>query len=73
MRTERRSVCRFPISRELSVPIAILWGAEDRILPAAQAQRLRAGFDVRILEGAGHMLPFEALAEIIALIEALPG
>jgi pimeloyl-ACP methyl ester carboxylesterase len=57
----------------LSVPIAILWGAEDRILPAAQAQRLRAGFDVRILEGAGHMLPFEALAEIIALIEALPG
>ncbi len=57
----------------LSVPIAVLWGAEDRILPPEQARRLPAGFDVRILEGAGHMLPFETPSEIVALIEALPG
>ena len=43
----------------LDVPVLVVWGAEDRIVPAAHADAA-AGAAVEIVEGAGHMVQMEA-------------
>lgn len=43
-------------------PTHILWGEEDRIIPAAYARRLQqliTGASVALVPGAGHMMPVE--------------
>jgi pyruvate dehydrogenase E2 component (dihydrolipoamide acetyltransferase) len=52
----------------LGMPIRVLWGAQDRVLPAVQARRLTERFAVRIFDGVGHMLPYEIPAEVAALV-----
>ncbi|MBN9250374.1 MAG: alpha/beta fold hydrolase [Mesorhizobium sp.] len=54
----------------LAMPVSVLWGDADPVLPVSQAQGLPASFKVRILPGAGHMLMGEAPAEVAALIHA---
>jgi pyruvate dehydrogenase E2 component (dihydrolipoamide acetyltransferase) len=54
----------------LAMPVSVLWGDADPVLPVSQAQGLPASFRVRILPGAGHMLMGEAPAEVAALIHA---
>lgn len=53
----------------LSMPKQVVWGEEDRVLPAQQARELPAGIPVRTFEGVGHMLPQEIPAEIALLVE----
>jgi pimeloyl-ACP methyl ester carboxylesterase len=48
---------------ELSdIPMLVLWGNEDRVICAADAERLRdhASAEVHVARGTGHMLPLEA-------------
>ena len=52
------------------VPVTLVWGREDRIIPAAHAARSPAGAKVQVLEGAGHMVMMEKAAEVNALIVA---
>jgi pimeloyl-ACP methyl ester carboxylesterase len=52
----------------LAMPIKVLWGTQDRVLPAVQARRLSKRFACRIFEGVGHMLPYEIPHEVTALI-----
>jgi pimeloyl-ACP methyl ester carboxylesterase len=57
----------------LQVPTLVLWGARDRVIPAAVGRRFalavpRVGFVV--IPGAGHALPEEAPAEATRLLLA---
>ena len=53
----------------LDLPVMVIWGAQDRIIPASQAEGLEAlGATVRILAGAGHIPHMEAAADVNAAI-----
>ncbi len=56
---------------ELAVPVQIIWGREDRILPARQAEGLPAEVPVTILEACGHLAHMEKAAECNARIAAM--
>ena len=49
---------------ELSMPIQVIWGSEDRILPASHAEGLPANAKAQIISGSGHMVQMEAAAEV---------
>jgi len=51
-----------------AVPVTVVWGREDRIIPAAQAESV-AGAERRVVDGAGHMPHMERPAEVQAAIE----
>lgn len=53
----------------LSLPIQIIWGAADAIIPAAHAQALPAA-KVEIVDGIGHMGMLEAASRVNELIRA---
>ena len=55
----------------LAVPVLVVWGAEDRIVPASHAEAAAAaGAAVEIVEGAGHMVQMEAAPRVNALLAA---
>ena len=54
---------------ELSVPVQVIWGREDRILPVAHCQGLPDGIKVSVFDGAGHMIHMEKAAEVNELVE----
>ena len=56
---------------EIAVPVQVIWGAEDRILPARDAQGLPANVAVHVLPVAGHMPHMEKAAEVNRLIAGL--
>ncbi len=51
-----------------AVPVTVVWGSGDRIIPAAQADAV-AGAVRLVVEGAGHMPHMERPAEVQAAIE----
>ena len=51
-----------------AVPVTVVWGREDRVVPAAQADAV-AGAERRLIGGAGHMPHMERPAEVQAAIE----
>jgi pyruvate dehydrogenase E2 component (dihydrolipoamide acetyltransferase) len=53
---------------ELTIPVQVIWGREDRILPVAHAEAMAARFPVHILGGAGHLPHMEKAAEVNRLI-----
>jgi pyruvate dehydrogenase E2 component (dihydrolipoamide acetyltransferase) len=54
----------------LAMPVSIMWGDADPVLPVGQTRGLPAHFGLRVVAGAGHMLIDEAPAEATALIRA---
>jgi len=52
------------------VPMTLVWGQEDRIIPAAHAANAPAGANVHVIGGAGHMVMMEKAGEVNALILA---
>ncbi len=57
----------------LEMPVQVIWGAEDRIIPARHAQGLTDAVRVRVLEGAGHMVHMEQAAQVNRLLEEFLG
>lgn len=53
-----------------ALPTTLLWGREDRVIPAAQAGLAPAGATVQVFDGAGHMPMMERAAEVNAAILA---
>ncbi len=51
----------------LRMPVKVLWGTQDRVLPTRQAHRLPPMFAGHIFEDTGHMLPAEIPLAVIAL------
>jgi pyruvate dehydrogenase E2 component (dihydrolipoamide acetyltransferase) len=52
-----------------AVPVTVVWGRADRIIPAAQAESV-TGAVRHLIDGAGHMPHMERPAEVQAAIEA---
>ena len=51
-----------------AVPVTVVWGSADRIIPAAQAGSA-AGASRHVIDGAGHMVHMERPAEVQSAIE----
>jgi pyruvate dehydrogenase E2 component (dihydrolipoamide acetyltransferase) len=55
-----------------AVPVTVVWGSADRIIPPEQASSAAAaapGAVVRVIDGAGHMPHMERPAEAQAAVE----
>jgi len=50
------------------VPVTVVWGNADRIIPSAQAKTV-TGAVCHLLDDAGHMPHMERAAEVQAAIE----
>ncbi|MGE5115150.1 MAG: acetoin dehydrogenase dihydrolipoyllysine-residue acetyltransferase subunit [Betaproteobacteria bacterium] len=50
-------------------PVLVVWGREDRIIPAAHAAAAPPGATVAVLEGAGHMVQMEKASEVNRLLQ----
>jgi pyruvate dehydrogenase E2 component (dihydrolipoamide acetyltransferase) len=51
-----------------TLPVQIIWGRDDRIIPVAHAEALRDRVPVHILDAAGHLPHMEKSAEVNRLI-----
>lgn len=52
----------------LTMPVTVVWGTEDPVLPYAQSQGLPPSFHFVRVPGVGHMLPEEARKTVIQAI-----
>jgi pyruvate dehydrogenase E2 component (dihydrolipoamide acetyltransferase) len=66
----RQGVELVPRLAELAIPLQIIWGEGDRIIPAAHANGLPASVLVHLIPGAGHMVHMEKAQEVNELIGA---
>jgi len=55
----------------LAMPVQVIWGEEDRIVPVAHAEGLPAGIAVHRLAGTGHLAHMEKAAEVNDLVARL--
>jgi pyruvate dehydrogenase E2 component (dihydrolipoyllysine-residue acetyltransferase) len=55
-----------PLLSEVDVPVTVVWGRQDAVLPATNAASLA---NVHYVDSAGHMVHMEAPA---AVVEAVP-
>jgi pyruvate dehydrogenase E2 component (dihydrolipoamide acetyltransferase) len=55
----------------LKLPVQIIWGREDRIIPAAHAEALASRLPVHILEQTGHLPHMEKAGVVNRLIKRL--
>jgi pyruvate dehydrogenase E2 component (dihydrolipoamide acetyltransferase) len=51
-----------------ALPLLVVWGDGDQVIPAAQAHAAPAGATVAVLPGAGHMVMMEKAGEVNALL-----
>ncbi len=56
---------------ELRLPVQIIWGRDDRIIPVAHAEALATQVPVQILERTGHLPHMERAGEVNRLIQRL--
>ena len=52
-----------PRLRELEIPILVLWGSDDQVIPASHADSLAGRAQVEVLTGQGHAPQLEAASE----------
>jgi pyruvate dehydrogenase E2 component (dihydrolipoamide acetyltransferase) len=52
-----------------SVPMLVIWGEDDAIVPAAHAEAAPDGAETRVLPGVGHSPHMEAAGEVNRLLE----
>lgn len=53
------------------MPVLVCWGAEDTWIPVARGHELVAaipGAELRVIEGAGHLVQEDAPAELTAAL-----
>ncbi len=50
-------------------PVLVVWGREDRVIPAAHAANAPPGAKVEVLPGAGHMSMMEKASDVNALFK----
>jgi pyruvate dehydrogenase E2 component (dihydrolipoamide acetyltransferase) len=55
----------------LPMPIQIIWGRLDKIIPVAQADNLPSNVKVQILDGIGHLVQMEAATQVNGLLKAM--
>jgi pyruvate dehydrogenase E2 component (dihydrolipoamide acetyltransferase) len=52
-----------------AVPVTVIWGSADRIIPAAQADSVKGAVRRHLIDGAGHMPQMERPAQVQSAIE----
>ena len=57
----------------LAMPVQLIWGREDRIIPFAHAEALPSRFPVHIIEQAGHLPHMEKAGEVNRLVKSFFG
>ncbi len=55
----------------LAMPVQLIWGRDDRIIPAAHAEALAGRLPVHILDATGHLPHMERASEVNRLIAGL--
>lgn len=55
---------------KIRVPVMILWGDHDRLIPMPEAYRLPPHAPVHVLEGVGHLPHMEASGAVVAALKA---
>jgi pyruvate dehydrogenase E2 component (dihydrolipoamide acetyltransferase) len=55
----------------LQLPVQIIWGREDRIIPVSHAEALASRLPVHIVEEAGHLPHMEKASEVNRLVKRL--
>jgi pyruvate dehydrogenase E2 component (dihydrolipoamide acetyltransferase) len=68
--SDRQSVILREQIGQLSMPVLVLWGSEDRILPASHALNLPQHVRTEILQGQGHMVHMEAASKVNTAIRS---
>jgi pyruvate dehydrogenase E2 component (dihydrolipoamide acetyltransferase) len=58
---------------DLAMPVQLIWGRDDRIIPVANAEALASRLPVHILDAAGHLPHMEKAGEVSRLIEQFIG
>jgi len=58
---------------DVAVPVMVIWGSGDRIVPASHAEGLSGNARVEVMAGQGHMVQMEAASEVNRLIDELIG
>jgi pyruvate dehydrogenase E2 component (dihydrolipoamide acetyltransferase) len=66
----RQAVDLRPTLNALNLPIQVIWGREDRIVPAAHAAAVPSSARVHLLEATGHLPHMERAAEVNRLLRA---
>jgi pyruvate dehydrogenase E2 component (dihydrolipoamide acetyltransferase) len=56
---------------QLKMPVQIIWGRDDRIIPVAHAEALAAELPVHIIEEVGHLPHMEKAGEVNRLLKRL--
>jgi pyruvate dehydrogenase E2 component (dihydrolipoamide acetyltransferase) len=55
--------------QQLSVPLLVIWGAVDQIVPSKHASGFPQTAQVEILDGCGHMVQMEAAGDVNRLVQ----
>ncbi|MCP5365787.1 MAG: acetoin dehydrogenase dihydrolipoyllysine-residue acetyltransferase subunit [Hyphomicrobiales bacterium] len=58
---------------DLSIPVTVIWGAEDKIIPSAHSMGLPTRVEVQIIPNAGHIPQMEESGAVNDLITATIG
>lgn len=53
----------------MRIPLLVVWGSEDRIIPATGAEGLPPNVEVHIIPGSGHMVQMEAAGKVNRLVQ----
>lgn len=69
-RGDRQGVIPRELLASLPMPVTVLWGTADSVLPVLQAEGLPERFRILRLPRAGHMLAAEAPGAVLAAIRA---
>jgi pyruvate dehydrogenase E2 component (dihydrolipoamide acetyltransferase) len=59
-----------PLLSTVDVPVAVVWGREDAVLPASNAAALQ---EVRYVAGAGHMVHLESPSSVVDAVASVTG
>ena len=55
---------------ELKIPVTVIWGRDDEIIPASHAEDLPASVNVEIIENSGHVPQMEHSSRVNEIIKA---
>ncbi|MGD9603422.1 MAG: acetoin dehydrogenase dihydrolipoyllysine-residue acetyltransferase subunit [Gammaproteobacteria bacterium] len=67
---DRQTVTLRDALAKLAMPVQVLWGRQDRIIPVDQSAGLPANVKVEVLDGIGHLLQMEAATQVNACLKA---
>ncbi len=58
---------------DVKVPVQVIWGKEDRVLPASHGQGLPGNVKVTVLDATGHLVHMEKAQEVNEQVERFVG